>query len=151
MTAASDVGNVVVVATDFSDYGDLAIPHAFRFANDRGARVVMLHVLDAHPIPNPLYAHYYPMPTPDQIRQAEEKAREALLARIPAESRGHGRTEIRVTHGAPSAEILRIAAETSASLIVIATHGRTGLARLALGSVAERVVREAPCSVLVVR
>jgi universal stress protein A len=150
MTAASDVGDLVVVSTDFSDCGDLAIPHAFRVAKDRGARVGMVHVLDAHPIPNPLYAHYYPIPTPDQIRQAEEKAREALLARVPAEDRGSGRTEILVTHGAPAAEILRIAAERSASLIVIATHGRRGLARLALGSVAERVVREATCPVLVV-
>lgn len=151
MTAGPDVGKVVVVATDFSDCGDLAIAHAFRFSNDPGTHVVMVHVLDAYPSPNPLYAHYYPLPTPEQVRQAEEKANEALRARIPTEHRGSDRTEILVAHGTPAAEILRIAAERSASLIVIATHGRTGLVRVALGSVAERVVREAPCPVLVVR
>jgi nucleotide-binding universal stress UspA family protein len=113
--------------------------------------VALVHVLDANPIPNPLYAHYYPIPTPDQIRQAEEKAHDALHARIPPEDRGSGRCETVVAHGAPAAEILRLAAERSASLIVIGTHGRTGLIRLALGSVAERVVREAPCPVLVIR
>jgi hypothetical protein len=66
MTAAPDIGKVVVVSTDFSDCGDLAIAHAFRVANDPGAHVVMVHVLDAHPIPNPLYAHD-PRPTHDQI------------------------------------------------------------------------------------
>ena len=141
----------VVVSTDFSDSGDAAIPHAFRFAKDPGARVVLVHVLDARPTPNPLYAHYYPIPTPEQTRQAEATAREALRARIPAELRGEGRVETQVGQGAPAAEILRIAAERQASLIVIATHGRTGLERLALGSVAERVIRAAPCPVLVVR
>jgi nucleotide-binding universal stress UspA family protein len=65
--------------------------------------------------------------------------------------RGSARVETLVGQGAPAAEILRIAAEQQASLIVIATHGRTGLKRLALGSVAEQVIREAPCPVLVVR
>jgi universal stress protein A len=141
----------IVVSTDFSDSGDAAIPHALRFAKDFGARVVMVHVLDARPTPNPLYAHYYPIPTPEQTRQAEATAREALSARIPEELRGSVRVETVVGQGAPAAEILRIAAEQQASLIVIATHGRTGLERLALGSVAERVIRAAPCPVLVVR
>ena len=150
MQAAPDI-RTVLVSTDFSDYADAAIAHAFRFARDYGARVVLVHVLDAHPTPNPLYAHYYPMPTPEQSRQAEAKAQEALRARIPAELRDSDRVETLVTQGAPAPEILRIAGEKKASLIVVATHGRTGLLRLALGSVAERVIREAPCPVLVVR
>lgn len=141
----------VVVPTDFSDSGDAAIPHAFRFAKEPGAHVVLVHVLDARPTPNPLYAHYYPIPTPEQTKQAEAAAREALSARVPEELRGSARVETVVGQGAPAAEILRIAAAQQASLIVIATHGRTGLKRLALGSVAERVIREAPCPVLVVR
>jgi nucleotide-binding universal stress UspA family protein len=56
-----------------------------------------------------------------------------------------------VTHGQAAAEVVRIAGEKQVSLIVIATHGRTGLRRLALGSVAEHVIRHAPCPVLVVR
>lgn len=150
MAAAPDL-RTVLVSTDFSDYGDAAISHAFRLARDRGARVLMVHVLDAHPTPNPLYAHYYPIPTPEQVRQAEAKAQEALRARIPEELRDSDRVETVVMHGAAALEILRIAAERKVSLIVIATHGRTGMLRLALGSVAERVIREAPCPVLVVR
>jgi nucleotide-binding universal stress UspA family protein len=142
---------LVLVSTDFSEYGDAALPHAFRFAKDHGASVVMVHVLDARPTPNPLYAHYYPIPTPEQTRQAEAKTREALRERIPQEFPDSDRVETLVAHGAPAPEILRIAEEKKASLIVIATHGRTGLLRLALGSVAERVIREAPCPVLVVR
>jgi len=150
MKAAPDV-RTVLVSTDFSDYGDAAIAHAVRLAKDYGARLVMVHALDARPTPNPLYAHYYPIPTPEEVRQAEATAQEALRARIPEDLRDSDRTETVVTHGAPAPEILRIAAERKASLIVIATHGRTGLLRLALGSVAERVIREAPCPVLVVR
>lgn len=139
------------MSTDFSDYGDAAIAHALRIAEQSGARVLMLHVLDARPPVNPLYAHYYPIPTPEQNRAAEEEARQALRARIPAELRDSDRVEPIVTQGTPAQEILRIADERRVSLIVIATHGRTGLMRLALGSVAERVVRDAPCPVLVVR
>lgn len=141
----------VVVSTDFSDYGDAALPHAFGLAREHGARVVMVHVIDARPTPNPLYAHYYPIPTPEQMQEAEASASEALRARIPDDLRDGGRIETQVGQGAAAPEILRIAAEQKASLIVIATRGRTGLARIALGSVAERVIREAPCPVLVVR
>lgn len=136
MQAASDI-RTVIVSKDFSDFGDAAIPHAFRLAGDYGASVVLVHVLDARPPPNRLYAHYYPIPTPEQNRQAEAKAREALRARIPEERRDSDRVQILVTQRAPAPEIVRIAAEKQASLIVIATHGRTGLLRLALGSVAE--------------
>jgi nucleotide-binding universal stress UspA family protein len=141
----------VLVSTDFSDYGDAAIAHALRIAEQNRARVLMLHVLDARPPVNPLYAHYYPIPTPEQNRAAEAEARQALSARIPAELRDSDRVEPIVAQGTPAQEILRIADERQVSLIVIATHGRTGLMRLALGSVAERVVRDAPCPVLVVR
>jgi universal stress protein A len=141
----------ILVSTDFSDYGDAAIAHAFRIAEPNGASVLLLHVLDARPPVNPLYAHYYPIPTPEQNRLAENEARSALRARVPAELRDSERIELLVTHGTPAQEILRVAEERRASLIVIATHGRTGLLHLVLGSVAERVVRSAPCPVLVVR
>jgi len=142
--------DTLLVSTDFSELGDAALPHAFRFAERSGAKVVLLHVLDARPAPNPLYAHYYPIPTPEQVRQARAKALEALEARIPAELRGAGRVETLVTEGGPAAEILRVAEERKASVIVIATHGRTGLLRFALGSVADRVIRGASCPVLLI-
>lgn len=141
----------VLVSTDFSELGDSALPYAFRLARDIGASVMLVHVLEAHPLPNPLYAHYYPTPTPEQLAQAEARAQEALRARIPDEFRRSNRAEILLAHGSPALEILRIAGEKRLDLIVIASHGRTGLRRLVLGSVAERVLRDAPCPVLVVR
>jgi nucleotide-binding universal stress UspA family protein len=85
----------VVVSTDFSDYGDAALPHAFGLATEHGARVVMVHVIDARPTPNPLYAHYYPIPTPEQILRiaAEPKASLIVIA-----ARG-----VRASPGSPSA------------------------------------------------
>jgi universal stress protein A len=141
----------VIASTDFSDVASAALPHAFQLARDHGASLSLVHVLDAYPLPSPLYAHYYPIPTPDQQRRAERKARAALRACIPADLGRSRRVTLLVVHGDPAREILRVADESEAPVIVIASHGRTGLARLALGSVAERVIRAAHCPVLVVR
>jgi nucleotide-binding universal stress UspA family protein len=141
----------VIASTDLSEMGDSAIPHAVRWALDHGAALVLVHVLDYYPLPNPMYAHYYPVPTEEQQRKAEQKARAALRAQLPPEMRQPGRSSIVVTRGDPAREILRVANESASPAIVIASHGRTGIARLALGSVAERVLRAAHCPVLVVR
>ncbi|MET0151918.1 MAG: universal stress protein [Candidatus Binatia bacterium] len=144
----------VLVTTDFSALGDAAIGHAFRVGADHDAEVVLCHVIETPPTPNPLYAHYSPsgLFQPEQRRLAEEQARKALLERVPKEpplSEVKHRT--RVTHGEPIAEILRLAEQERADLLVIATHGRTGLKHFFLGSVVERVIRHAHCPVLVVR
>jgi nucleotide-binding universal stress UspA family protein len=141
----------VLATTDFSEVADAALAHAFRIAKDHGAHVLLLHVMDARPTPNPLYSHYYPIPRPEEVAEAERKVREELRARVPSELRDSKGVELLVTHGQAAAEVVRIAGEKQVSLIVIATHGRTGLRRLALGSVAEHVIRHAPCPVLVVR
>ena len=141
----------VLVSTDFSEAADKAIPLAFRLAKDQGGSVVLVHVLEATPSPSPLYSHYYPSPSADQRRKAETQAREALMQRVPAAYRDSVPAEAELAHGVPAHEILRIATEKQASLIVISTHGRTGLQHFVLGSVAERVIRHAPCPVLVVR
>ncbi len=141
----------ILVTTDFSGTGDHAITHAFRLAADHGAEVLLCHVIDVLPEPNPLYAHYYPKDRFDPQRAAEE-TRAALLARMP-----HDEALARVPHravvgeGAAVEEILRIAAEEKVDLVVIATHGRSGLKHVLLGGVAERVIRHAHCPVLVVR
>ena len=144
----------VLVTTDFSDPGDAAIGHAFRVGADHDAEVVLCHVIEIPPTPSPLYAHYTPSELfkPEQRRLAEEQARKALLERVPKDpplSRVKHRAH--VTHGEPIAEILRLAQEEHADLLVIATHGRTGLKHFFLGSVVERVIRHAHCPVLVVR
>jgi nucleotide-binding universal stress UspA family protein len=141
----------IVVSTDFSEIGDQAIPTAFRLAADHGARVRLVHVMERSELPNPLYAHYHPVPTPEQQRQAEDSARAALAERVPAAYRERVAHELVVARGEPAEEILKSASEPRADLVVISTHGGRGLVRATLGSVSDRVVARAPCSVLLVR
>jgi universal stress protein A len=144
----------ILVTTDFSEAGDHAVAHAFRLAADHGAEVVLCHVFEMIVAPNPLYAQYYPtdLLSPEVRERAEIDARNALLERVPKSGPlvavPHSTV---IAHGTPSEEIIRLAQQEGADLIVIATHGRTGLRHLLLGSVAERVVRQASCPVLVVR
>jgi universal stress protein A len=144
----------ILVTTDFSDAGDHAIAHAFRMAADHGAEVLLCHVFEMVVAPNPLYAQYYPSDlfSPEVRERAEIDARNALLQRVPKTGPLAGVTHSTVVaNGTPAEEIIRVAEQQGVDLIVIATHGRTGLKHLFLGSVAERVVRYAHCPVLVVR
>jgi universal stress protein A len=134
----------VLVPVDFSRPSLAALRHALALAADTGARVVLLHVLEPfHP-----GLHLDTTAIQTAARQAANKRLEALLIASrktwPAVSR-----ELRAGH--PVTTIIALAKRTQADLIVLGTHGRTGLRRALIGSVAERVVREAPCPVLVVR
>ena len=141
----------VLVTTDFSPTGDHAIAHAFRMAADHGAEVILCHVVDVVPPPNPLYAHYEPTDT-FRPERAIEEARQALLKRVPT-SGALAKVPYRtaVVEGTAADEILRVANDEHADLVVIATHGRGMLKHVLMGSTAERVVRHATCPVLVVR
>jgi nucleotide-binding universal stress UspA family protein len=141
----------IVVATDFSELGDRALDAAFRLAADHGARVLLVHVVEEVRLPNPLYAHYQPTPTPEQRRSAAAAVREALRERVPAAYRERVPYEAVVAEGDPAEEIVRVASEAGASLAVLASRGRRGVERLVLGSVADRVATRAPCPVLIVR
>ena len=139
----------ILVTTDFSELGNQAVPVAFRLAAQAGQKVVLVHVTE-EVFPSPLYAHYYPTPSPDQRARLRADAGAELERLIPKE---HARVprEIQLGAGTPAAEVCRIAKETHASLIVVSSHGRRGVKHFVLGSVAESVVRHAPCSVLVLR
>jgi nucleotide-binding universal stress UspA family protein len=141
-----------LVTTDFSAQGDRAVAVAFRLAQDHGARVTLCHVLDAVRPPNPLYAHYYPTELfkPEVAQRAEENALRELRARAPADVAGVAHDCV-VSHGDPADEIVRHAEERGCDLILMCTHGRTGLRHVLIGSVAEKVLRRARCSVMVVR
>src|SRR5206468_11588788 len=136
----------VLVTTDFSEPGDAAVPPAFRIASDHGAEVLLCHVIETPPTPNPLYAHYSSteLYRPEAGLQAEAKAHEALRARVPKDATlAAVPYRTRVVDGDPVARILEVTREEEADLLVIATHGRTGLKHFFLGSVVERVVRQA--------
>jgi nucleotide-binding universal stress UspA family protein len=133
----------ILHATDFSEHSEYAFKLASALARDYGAKLLILHVIDA---PVPLYAEI-PI-TPDPLEIEEEARRKLHELEV---SDGKAQVERRVTTGDPPDEILRAAEESGCDLIVLGTHGRTGLGRLLMGSVAEHVIRKASCPVLTVR
>lgn len=144
----------ILACTDFSEPGNRAVKAAFGLCSDSISRVIITHILDAPPVPNPMYANYYPskMWDPDNMAKAEAEARRGLQKIIPVKAEQAGiAVELVLGHGQPVDEILRIAEAKNADIVVVGTMGRTGLSHLLIGSVAERVVRLAKSPVLVVR
>jgi len=138
----------ILVAVDFSGPSLAALRYSVDLARTLKARLEIVHVVE------PLT--YAPMIGSavdlDKFREEQERAAQLRLAKLAADLRRKGvrfRTELRV--GAAPSAILDIAKRSAADLIVMATEGRHGIGRLLLGSVAERVVRNAPCPVLTVR
>ncbi|MBI3783366.1 MAG: universal stress protein, partial [Deltaproteobacteria bacterium] len=132
----------ILVTTDFSESGDRAILHAFRMAADHGAEVVLCHVVEPIVVANPLYLQYYPgdLLSPDIRQRAEADAHVALEGLVPKDGALVNVTHrTYVAHGSPAEEVIRVAEQQQIDLIVIATHGHTGLKHLFMGSVAERV------------
>lgn len=129
--------------TDFSENSEFAFRLACALARDYKARLVLLHVL---PSPMVIYAGG---PVPAETWPSVEDAKEKLRH---LESKAHRvRVESQVLEGDPVDMILRAAKETNSDVIVMGTHGRAALARLLMGSVAEAVLRKAPCPVLTVK
>lgn len=129
-----------LVPTDFSADADHALHFAIALGTSLHAQIVLLHVRDESEL-NP-WAH---------SGGAEAATRALLRERLkPAETAGLA-GEVALVHGEPWQEIVHTARQHHATLIVIGTHGRTGLRHFLLGSVAEKVIRHAPCSVLVTR
>lgn len=128
--------------TDYSEHSDYAFRIACSLARDYRAKLVLLHVaLRSVTIEGEAAI----APRSEEYFQAEREKLEGIS--VPTEVR----VERQVAEGAPAEEILRAAQAMKADLIVMGTHGRTGLARLLAGSVAEQVMRRAPCPVLTVR
>ncbi len=137
----------ICCAVDFSDPSRSALKEATDLARRFRAGLTVIHV------------HEEPGLVSTALDSAPEPFRRAAAALEPELAAWRAEAQLAATHpvrsamlvGAPAAEILRFVARGSFDLLVVATHGRTGLKHLALGSVAERVVREALCPVLVVR
>lgn len=134
----------ILLPTDFSRHSEYAWGMARSLARDHGARLVVLHVR----FPDLLLGGSYPLPPQDPQGQ-RQLLLEELQRHCPAE------ISIAVEHlvkdGDPASEILQCARALNADLIVLGTHGRSGMGRLLLGSVAEKVVRRASCPVLTVK
>jgi nucleotide-binding universal stress UspA family protein/quercetin dioxygenase-like cupin family protein len=130
--------------TDFSENARHAFQSACALARDNKATLVILHVM------MPSVSPVQEQPLPDPLRSAESQQSLPPLP-WPEPSDPHIRVEHRLAEGDPAEEILRLAASQHCDVIVMGTHGRTGLGRLLTGSVAEAVLRKAVCPVLVVK
>ncbi len=133
----------VLHPTDFSERSEFAFRLACSLARDYGARLVVLHVAEP---PTAVAGEGVVMLPPafdlEPLRERLQQLRPEDL-KIPVEHR--------LVQGDAATEILRVAGEAKCDLIVMGTHGRTGLGRLLMGSVAEQVVRKASCPVLTVK
>ncbi len=143
--------HTILHPTDFSEHADYAYRLACVIARECGAHLIVLHVAGPHiEVPHPIHTEIgiaFDCSGDYESRHAALKAQ--LHERF--ETNPEIRVETRLIYGAPAAEILRMAEEAPCDLIVMGTHGRTGVNRLLAGSVAEEVMRKAHCPLLTVR
>ncbi len=136
----------ILCPTDFSEDSYLALGYARRFAEISQGKILLPHII--HVPTESLYDEHGRWQSSDRIEQRAwdllQKVREEYLPDVPD-------VEPIVIWGNPVEELTRLAKERSVDLLVISTHGRTGLRYLLMGSVAENLIRLAPCPVLVVR
>jgi nucleotide-binding universal stress UspA family protein len=139
----------ILYATDFSESAEPAQAQAIRLARALGTDMVILHAA----VEVPLFGEWpFSMSEVERVYEAQKQWAAGMLeerARAAREQGVEARMELR--SGVPFEVIIDTATELGAEMIVIGTHGRSGLQRFLLGSVAERVVRLAPCPVLTVR
>jgi universal stress protein A len=141
----------ILVPTDFSECSDAAVTYARGLADTFGSQLHLLHVVQ-DPYTQPWAAEAFPAPLGDMLTQWQEQARTRLQGLLPAGTEGkEGPGIVAVEVGSPFQQIIRYAEDHDIDLIVIGTHGRGPIGHMLLGSVAEKVVRKAPCPVLTVR
>jgi universal stress protein A len=141
---------VIVHATDFSPASRAAFTKAVQLARDAGARLVLLHVRSPA---EALVADAYMAPRQyEQLDRASFDAAKKQITRLVEAARKRGvRANGLIVDGVAHEQILRSARRAKADMIVLGSHGRTGLARFFLGSVAGRVASTTSCPVLIVR
>ncbi|HSN81866.1 MAG TPA: universal stress protein [Polyangiales bacterium] len=147
-----DQPRTILVATDFSEISDEALRAAALYAKSFHARVLVAHVFDPTPnIPPVVWSR------PDLLERSirveiEDAIRETLSGKTAEFLKGVPEVELSVIqHPSPGRALVELAEDEGVDLMILGSHGRSGLSRAFLGSVAERVVRHAPCPVLVVR
>lgn len=139
----------ILLPTDFSEYADAARKYACGFADEFGSELHLLHVLEVHVNPTPELGMGLALPS--HFEESQQLAEERLTKVLDHEWASERQVSYTTTHGPPFLGIIQYAQEQDIDLIVMGTHGHSGLAHLLIGSVAERVVRKAPCPVLTVR
>ena len=135
----------IIAAIDFSESSLLAMETALSLIPDQGGILCLLHVLEMPRGIDPIGV------LQPSIEELDAEALERLQELVPDNPDKDVQIERVVVRGSPAKTIASQARERSADLIVVGTHGRTGLARMLLGSTAEALLRRAPCQVLVVK
>jgi nucleotide-binding universal stress UspA family protein len=138
----------ILVPTDFSACSKKALQYALPFARQFGATIILVNVI---PMPPLQVAEFSDVDIPFLAEQCRSENRRRLKQLASDEIEELTPIEEVIRDGKPHLEIVEVAKKMEADLIIISTHGDTGLKRFFLGSVAEHVVRHAPCPVLVVR
>ncbi len=139
----------ILVPTDFSDYSKAALPYAVDIARKYGAKLYILHIFDEELL-SPIFFE-----VGGTAQEYFERLQDRFEAAVDDFTSGVDMTDVefeaQLGNGTPFVEIIKFARENGVDLIVMGTHGRTGIAHALLGSVTEKVVRKAPCPVMVVR
>jgi len=139
----------ILCAVDFSEYSNYALRYALEFAGIFKADLHLIHVLELPFMPTYAMAGLPELSLPtDQLEHEVRKHMEQVVQECRQK---HEPVTGVVRIGSAFLEIIQYAREIEADLIVVGTHGRTGLTHMIIGSVAEKVVRKAPCPVLSVK
>jgi universal stress protein A len=139
----------ILAPTDFSELSKQGLQSALELAQAFGAKLLLLHVVEPPPYPveGIVPSHLGATLLDDLERQAsselDQMLPEAQLSKVDVARR--------VVVGIPARKIVEVAGEEQTDLIIMTTHGRTGFGHLVMGSVAEKIVRTAPCPVLTIR
>jgi len=139
----------ILVPIDFSEYSIKALEYAIDFGRYFKSKLFLIHVIEP-----PLYPADFSMGQvvlPEIDENLNSRAEEELASIIDNKIAGKIEAEKIVKNGKPFIEIIETAEELDVDLIIIATHGHTGVEYLLFGSTAEKVVRKAPCPVLTLR
>ncbi|NTW98690.1 MAG: universal stress protein [Geobacteraceae bacterium] len=139
----------ILIAIDFSENSECAFDYALTLATQFNAELTIVHVINE---PVDLRGFYVPHISFEQLeKEIEESAVKMMDAFCSSKLGTFSNYKTSILTGIPCDEIISAAARIDASLVVLGTHGRTGLDRILFGSTAERVVRSASCPVLTVR
>jgi len=139
----------IVCAVDFSECAEYSLRYALHLAKTFDADLQVLHVVELPFLPSYSLAGVPDLSIPsEEIEEGARKKLDELVTKCRAE---YAKVDGQVRTGTAFVEIIGYAREMEADLIVVGTHGRTGLRHMLIGSVAEKVVRKAPCPVLSVK
>lgn len=144
----SDTAGTIVVGVDYSDHSVDAVDEALRIATGRGMPVVPVLVLPGGPATGGPDAEEM---TSELVMRSKENLAQLIQARARAVGATLGAVEPQVRFGGAADQVIAVAREVGARLVAVGSHGREGLSHLFLGSVADEVMRKAPCSVLIAR